>query len=106
MGDDMNDLTLAQDALPGMHHRRFDLRPGDLLLINTREYTVERRLDSRIQLLELATKDVQFKSDEEIAFLSSQGKLQWMYGRERFGRLRGPLPNRLALTVAQKATAS
>lgn len=81
----LNLLTAFGETPPSAVSRRFNLRPNDLLIINNRHCTVERQLDDRIQFLDIETKDVFFKTDEEIAFLSKQGELHWILGKD-FGK--------------------
>ncbi|MCB4801543.1 putative transposase [Methylobacterium brachiatum] len=85
---------------------RFDLRTKDILNLNGRTHEFERRLDGRLQFLRVEDKDVLFLTDEQLAFLSARGEARLVAGNFKYGKPRGPLPNRLKLTKEQVAEAA
>ncbi|GJE54877.1 Mu transposase C-terminal domain-containing protein [Methylobacterium thuringiense] len=84
---------------------RFDLRKGDVLTISGRTAEFERRLDGKLQFLQVADKDVIFLTDMKLAFMSSTGAARFISAPSLVGNPRGPLPNRLQMTPEQEAEA-
>lgn len=95
--------TEADDA--GVATLRFDLRSGDIFELGGRTAQFERRLDGKLQFLQVADKDVIFLTDRKLAFMSASGDARFVAGSDSFGKPRGPLPSRLKLTKAQEAEA-
>jgi putative transposase len=100
----------ASDATSILHKQeaaspRFDLRAGDLYAIHGRTCTMDRRLDGLVYFTDLKTKDFSPYTDEQLAFLSSEGQFQFVAGPFAYGKPRGPTPNRITLTDAQIAEA-
>jgi len=91
---------LHQGASP-----RFDLRSGDLVRLRGSSCTMDRRLDDLLYFTDLKTKDFHFYTDQQLAFLSAAGELEFIAGRYVYNKPRGPMPNRLTLTDAQIAEA-
>ncbi|CAA2158986.1 hypothetical protein MBRA_04228 [Methylobacterium brachiatum] len=84
---------------------RFDLRTKDIFSFNNKIHEFERRLDGRLQFLRVEDKDLLFLTDLQLAFLSAKGEARLVAGRFTYGKPRGPLPSRLALTKEQSAQA-
>lgn len=85
--------------------RPFDLRSKDIFRLYGKISEFERRLDGKLQFLRVEDKDLIFLTDLQLAFLSASGEAQLVAGNFSYGRLRGPLPSRLALTKEQEAKA-
>ena len=85
--------------------RPFDLRSKDIFRLYGKISEFERRLDGKLQFLRVEDKELIFLTDLQLAFLSASGEAQLVAGNFSYGRLRGPLPSRLALTKEQEAKA-
>jgi hypothetical protein len=100
----------SPQSAPAVHSQRvvsprFDLRSGDLVSLYGHTCIMDRRLDDLVYFTDLKNKDFHFYTDPQLAFLSSTAQFQFVAGHVVYGKPRGPIPSRIALTDAQIAEA-